>query len=132
MEVVPMKDVAGFFKALSDEARVRIVWLLQNHRELCVCDVMAALGITQSKASRHLIALRHAGLVTDRREGTWSHYALVRPAGGLERAVLDAMRRSLGDHTGAAQALEGLRAWLSAKERGAACASGPRGKGSCR
>jgi DNA-binding transcriptional ArsR family regulator len=44
-----------------------MLWLLFNHEELCVCDIMEALGITQSKASRHLSTLRHAGLVTDRR-----------------------------------------------------------------
>ena len=43
-----MKDAAHFFKALADEARLKIIWLLFHHDELCVCDIMAALGITQS------------------------------------------------------------------------------------
>ena len=64
-----MKDAAQFFKVLADEARLKIIWLLFHHEELCVCDIMAALGITQSKASRHLATLKHAGLVTDRKEG---------------------------------------------------------------
>jgi len=49
-----MKDAAHFFKALADEARLKIIWLLFHHDELCVCDIMAALAVTQSKASRHL------------------------------------------------------------------------------
>ena len=73
-----MKDAAQFFKVLADEARLKIIWLLFHHEELCVCDVMAALGITQSKASRHLATLKHAGLATDRKDGLWSHYALPR------------------------------------------------------
>ena len=71
-----MRDAAQFFKVLADEARLKILWLLFNHRELCVCDIMAALDITQSKASRHLGTLRHAGLVSDRKDGLWSYSAL--------------------------------------------------------
>ena len=55
-----MRDAAQFFKVLADEARLKMLWLLLNHRELCVCDFMAALEITQSKASRHLGTMRHA------------------------------------------------------------------------
>ena len=64
-----MREAARFFKALSDESRLKMLWLLFNRQELCVCDVMAVLEITQSKASRHLSALRHIGIATDRREG---------------------------------------------------------------
>ena len=67
-----MKDVAQFFKVLADEARLQMLWLLFNHQELCVCDFVAALEITQSKASRHLRTLWHGGLVTDRKDGLWS------------------------------------------------------------
>ena len=49
-----MKEAAAFFKALADEARLQILWLLFNRRELCVCELLAALGTTQSKTSRHL------------------------------------------------------------------------------
>jgi ArsR family transcriptional regulator len=49
-----MRAEARFFKSLSDETRLKILWLLSGTEELCVCDVMDVLGITQSKASRHL------------------------------------------------------------------------------
>ena len=62
-----MKETASFFKVLADEARLKMLWLLFNHRELCVCDFIEVLGVTQSKASRHLRILYRAGLVTDRR-----------------------------------------------------------------
>jgi ArsR family transcriptional regulator len=64
------------FKALAEETRLRILNLLYE-RELCVCDVMAVLDISQSKASRHLIALKRAGVAKDRREAQWMHYSLV-------------------------------------------------------
>jgi ArsR family transcriptional regulator, arsenate/arsenite/antimonite-responsive transcriptional repressor len=113
-----MRDVAQFFKVLSDEARLKILWLLFNHRELCVCDIMEALGITQSKASRHLITMKHAGLVTDRREATWSYYSLSAEVAGLERTMLATLRKS----DGAADALRDLQTWLQKKGRGVGCA----------
>ena len=69
-----MKEVAQIFKALSDETRLRIMALLVDGDELCVCDIMAALDMPQSTISRHLSYLRNAGLVSDRREGIWMYY----------------------------------------------------------
>jgi len=116
-----MKDVAQFFTVLADEARLKMLWLLFNHRELCVCDIMEALAITQSKASRHLRTLAHAGLVTDRREKTWSYYSLCPALDALERAQLAALRKSLADHPGAARALRDLQAWLKRKDADGVC-----------
>ena len=119
-----MRDAALFFRVLADEARLKIVWLLFHHEELCVCDVMAALGITQSKASRHLATLKHAALVTDRKDGLWSYYTL-RPADdGLAKTHLALLRRSLADRPDAAELLKTLRGWLNGKNRSVACARG--------
>ena len=71
-----MKHEARLFKSLADETRLKILWLLKGQEELCVCDIMRVLGITQSKASRHLRYLYHLGLVSDRREGLWMYYSL--------------------------------------------------------
>ena len=118
-----MKDAAQFFKILADEARLKILWLLFNHRELCVCDIMAALTITQSKASRHLSTLRHADLVTDRKDGLWSYYALRPVEDGLAREHLELLKASLAKRADAATLLAKLHEWLDAKNRGAVCAS---------
>jgi len=67
-----------FFKALADETRLRIVKLLQV-REMCVCEVMVALGLTQPTASHHLGLLENVGLVKDRKEGKWVFYSLADP-----------------------------------------------------
>jgi ArsR family transcriptional regulator len=117
-----MRDAARFFKVLADEARLKIIWLLFHHEELCVCDVMAALGITQSKASRHLATLKHAGLVTDRKDGLWSHYALRPAEHGLAQTHLALLRRSLAGRPDAASLLKTLRRWLDGKKPGMACA----------
>jgi ArsR family transcriptional regulator len=122
-----MKDVAGFFKALADESRLRMLWLLANRPELCVCDLMEVLGITQSKASRHLATLRHAGLVVDRREGTWSHYSLRPDLGALERAALESLRDGLSRSPDAARDLASLKSWERAKGCRGSCGSGTEG-----
>jgi ArsR family transcriptional regulator, arsenate/arsenite/antimonite-responsive transcriptional repressor len=73
-----VRPVSRLFKALGDDTRLRIVALL-CHGELCVCHLQAALDLTQSNASRHLSVLRGAGIVEDRRDGTWVYYRLVPP-----------------------------------------------------
>ena len=60
-----------FFQLLSDDTRLRCLLLMQQEGELCVCELVHALGLIQPKVSRHLAALRDAGVVTDRRSGQW-------------------------------------------------------------
>ncbi len=66
------------FKALADSTRLRILGLLLV-REMCVCEVMAALNLTQPTASHHLRILQNAGLAKDRKEGKWVFYGVVDP-----------------------------------------------------
>lgn len=70
--------LAYYLKVISDENRIRILYLLAQEEELCVCKVMDQLGLEQSLISHHLAVLREAGLVRDRREGRWIHYSLNR------------------------------------------------------
>jgi ArsR family transcriptional regulator len=116
-----MREAARFFKALSDESRLKMLWLLFHRQELCVCDVMAVLEITQSKASRHLAALRHIGIATDRREGLWSYYSLCPPQDELARNHLKLLRITLAKLPDAKPLLEKLNTWLKEKSRGASC-----------
>jgi len=67
-----------FFKALADETRVRILKLLEV-REMCVCEVMVALGLTQPTASHHLGIMENVGLLKDRKEGKWVFYSIADP-----------------------------------------------------
>ena len=63
------------FQLLSDETRLRSLLLMQQG-ELCVCELVHALGVIQPRVSRHLAALRDAGVVSDRRQGQWIYYRL--------------------------------------------------------
>jgi ArsR family transcriptional regulator len=64
-----------FFKALADQTRLRILKLLQV-REMCVCELMTALDLTQPTTSHHLHVLEDAGFVKNRKEGKWVFYSL--------------------------------------------------------
>jgi len=70
------KKQSRFFKALADETRVRILRLL-TLREMCVCEIMVALNLTQPTASHHLGILEKEGIVKRRKEGKWVFYAIV-------------------------------------------------------
>ena len=70
-----MRDTVKAFKALSDETRLRILNILLE-RECCVCEVMQALDISQTRASRNLAALHNAGFLKLRKEGLWSLYSI--------------------------------------------------------
>jgi ArsR family transcriptional regulator len=67
-----------FFKALADETRLRILRLLEV-REMCVCEIMVALDLTQPTASHHLGLLENARLVKARKEGKWVFYSIADP-----------------------------------------------------
>jgi ArsR family transcriptional regulator len=69
--------LADKFKALADPARVAIVNRLAAADEVCVCDLNAALDLSQPTVSHHLRVLREAGLVESSRRGTWAFYRLV-------------------------------------------------------
>ncbi len=75
MTVESAEKKSRFFKAFADEIRLRILGLLAI-REMCVCEVMVALDLTQPTASHHLGILETVGLVKHRKEGKWVFYRL--------------------------------------------------------
>lgn len=70
-----MEALANIYHALSEVTRLRILKLLE-HGELCVCDLVAALDMSQPKISFHVAALKSAGLINDRKQGRWIHYSI--------------------------------------------------------
>jgi ArsR family transcriptional regulator, lead/cadmium/zinc/bismuth-responsive transcriptional repressor len=68
-------DLAELFKVFGDSTRVRILYALSSH-EMCVCDVAALLGMTQSAISHQLRILKSARLVKNRKEGKVVYYTL--------------------------------------------------------
>ena len=70
-----MQDLIKVMKALSDETRLRILRVLLE-KECCVCEVMQALDISQSRASRNLGILQDADFLRARRDGLWIVYSV--------------------------------------------------------
>ena len=82
------------FRALADPTRLRSLLLLATEGELCVCELVHAIGELQPKISRHLAMLREAEIVTDRREGLWIHYRLHPKLPAWARTVLATTARA--------------------------------------
>jgi len=97
------------FKVLSDETKMRILNVLLKD-ERCVCEVMQALEIPQSKASRGLIALHDAGFLKMRRKRLWSLYSLDEERiKGYRSQLIEAVREALKDNNIAALDQERLK-----------------------
>jgi DNA-binding transcriptional ArsR family regulator len=66
------------FFGLADKTRLMVLELLTDE-ELCSCEIMAALDLTEPTTSHHLGILERAGLVVSRRDGKWVFYRLASP-----------------------------------------------------
>jgi arsenate reductase/ArsR family transcriptional regulator len=84
--------ISAALKAAGEPSRLRILKALEDG-ELCVCHLVEMLGLAQPTVSRHVAALRAAGLVGERREGRWSYFRL-EPAAPFLGRILDAIRSS--------------------------------------
>jgi len=69
-------DLSQLFKCLSEPIRLRILNLLLTHGELCVCNIVDTLELSQGVVSRHLAYLRNNDILKSRREGTWIYYQI--------------------------------------------------------
>ncbi|MDH3347142.1 MAG: metalloregulator ArsR/SmtB family transcription factor [Desulfobulbaceae bacterium] len=110
-----MEQIAQFYKALSDETRLRITALLLESKELCVCDLMAVLDLAQSTASRHLAYMRNSALVDGRRVGVWMHYTL-QTQNPLVASTLTMLKEQLSYNERAKEDRRRLVAHLATKE----------------
>ncbi|MBI5056377.1 MAG: metalloregulator ArsR/SmtB family transcription factor [Nitrospirae bacterium] len=70
-----MQELLNVFKALSDETRLRILKIAEKG-EICVCDLVSVMDMSQPKISFHLNTLKEAGLLKDRKQGKWVHYSI--------------------------------------------------------
>ena len=73
-----MQELLSIFKALSDETRLKLLKIFEKG-EICVCDLVSVLDMSQPKISFHLNVLKEAGLIRDRKQGKWVHYSINGP-----------------------------------------------------
>jgi ArsR family transcriptional regulator len=70
-----LAELSSILRVIADEKRLRILKLL-TQQEMCVCDIVERLGLSQSLVSHHLGVLKQAGLVQDRRDAQWVYYSI--------------------------------------------------------
>jgi ArsR family transcriptional regulator len=114
-----MKHLAQTLKALSDPIRLRIVLLLQAEGELCVCDLMAVLGLPQSTVSRHLAYLKRSCWVDTRRQGLWMYYTLSQESCSICKELLQTLKQHATNLPEATADRRALAAFL--KDKPATC-----------
>ena len=104
-----MEKISLIFQSLDDSTRLRILALLLEEDELCVCDLVAVLQLPQSTVSRQLSLLKNAGWLKDRREGVWIHYSINRSLGAIQQFLVPVLRNFLPVTEAAVKDLEKLR-----------------------
>ena len=79
------RELEAFFAALGDATRLKMLKVIADE-ELCSCEVMAALELTQPTTSHHLGILERAGILTAKRNGKWVFYKI---ANSKVRNIID-------------------------------------------
>ncbi len=120
-----MYNLVKAMKSLSEDTRLRIINLLLV-RECCVCEVMQALEISPTRASRNLTMLYDAGFLKMRKEGLWSLYSLDKEMPGYLMKLVEAVGLALTDNKIALEDRERLK---TASRTGTACLQ--QAKGAC-
>ena len=87
-----------FFKVLADETRLRCLAIIFNYGEVCVCELIHALELPQSKISRHLAILKLNKIIRQRREGQWIFYAIHPELSPFKQRIIQQTIKELG-HT---------------------------------
>lgn len=87
--------IITLFKLLSDETRARILMLLAK-KELCVCQLMGVLGISQPLISRNLSLLSNAGILDERRDGKLIFYSFRKKLPSYAGNILNILKKELG------------------------------------
>ena len=84
-----LKKLTKTLKALSDEGRARIVFLLSEKKNLCVNEIRELIGLSQPTISCHLKVLQNAGIVISEKDGQWVNYSINHYLGGNEKNLLE-------------------------------------------
>jgi len=110
-----------FFKCLADETRLRCITLLQHEGRLCVCELTAALALSQPKISRHLASLRQCGMLLDSREGQWVFYQINPDLPAWTQPVLQAALLAVANNGQLTEDLERLKKMTNRPDSAVCC-----------
>ena len=84
-----LKEMEKIIKALADKNRLRIIYLLNGKRDICVCEITDIIGLSQPTISSHLRLLENAGLVESNKDGLWVNYNINSQAGLFSRRSIE-------------------------------------------
>ena len=84
-------DVAALFRVLGEPARLLLLSAIaaQPNEEVCACELVESLGLSQPTVSHHLKVMYEAGLLAKERRGNWIYYRIVRARLMFLSKVLD-------------------------------------------
>lgn len=108
------------FQILADETRLRALALMHNVGEVCICELVHALELSQPKISRHMAALRAVGLAEPRRDAQWVFYKLNPNLPEWQQKVVTAALENLAEDPSIAANLSRLKTMCNRPERCAA------------
>ena len=115
-----MKKTAKLFKLFSNETRLRTIMLL-NRQELCVCQIMAVLGVSQPLVSRNLALLENEGIVSERRDGKLIYYSLAKGLAEPIRKIINVIKAELKEDPVMVQDLGALSDCQSFQKKSGRC-----------
>jgi ArsR family transcriptional regulator len=102
-----MNDFVRIMHLLSDPARLRILMVLTK-KELCVCQLMGILGISQPLISRNLMLLSGAGFLSERKQGKLVFYSMKREIDPIRKKVVSLLKEALKSDSILAEDLRSL------------------------
>ncbi len=115
-----MITAARLMKLLSDPTRLRIIMILTK-KELCVCQIMGVLGISQPLVSRNLTLLDSAGLLDERREGKLAYYSVRKRLPDMHQKMVDLLKDILKSDKILSRDLKSLRDCEEFQRRAGKC-----------
>ncbi len=95
MSGIELKNIEKIIKALADKNRLRIVYLLNEKQDLCVCEITDIIGLSQPTISSHLRLLENAGLIESYKDGLWVNYNINSQAGLFSRKLVEIICKDL-------------------------------------
>ncbi|HSW61771.1 MAG TPA: metalloregulator ArsR/SmtB family transcription factor [Dissulfurispiraceae bacterium] len=115
-----MKMTVNHFKLLADISRIRILMLLDT-KELCVCQIMGVLFMSQPLVSRNVSLLHKGGFLDDRREGKMMFYSLKKRLPEPQCALMEILRRELAGNTQVKEDLRSLKDCTEYQKKSGKC-----------
>ncbi|NOY64119.1 MAG: winged helix-turn-helix transcriptional regulator [Nitrospirae bacterium] len=115
-----MKKIAELFKTLSDVNRLRLLMVL-DRKELCVCQLMGIVGLSQPLVSRNLSILARMGFLEERKEGKLKFYRIKKNLTDEKNTIMELLRRSLSEDDIYLQDMEAVQDCTEFQKRTGRC-----------